>query len=160
MITDPDVLARLRRAIDAAGTQAEFCRAAGISRGHLVAVLGGRRKVGAKLRLALGLEPKISDDVALGAAPAGCHDCGRPYGSQYGFPDLVVPHDVWNNYISPSHDPTGMLCPSCMCKRAYDAGLENVPAVFRSGPFAYQAFIDAEDARQAALGAAQTETGA
>lgn len=63
-----------------------------------------------------------------------CLDCGRKYGNEYGFPDLVVPDDVWLK-ISPTGDEGGLLCPSCMCRRAVDAGLENILAVFRSGPF-------------------------
>ena len=65
---------------------------------------------------------------------ACCMDCGRKYGDEFGFPDLVVPHDIWAK-ISPTGDSGGLLCPSCMCRRAHDAGLENVRAVFRSGPF-------------------------
>lgn len=30
----------------------------------------------------------------------------------------------------------GLLCPSCMCEKAHEAGIEGVIAVFRSGPFA------------------------
>lgn len=52
---------------------------------------------------------------------AACHDCGREYGAEYGFPDLVVPVDVWKK-ISPTGDEGGLLCPSCMCQCAYDAG--------------------------------------
>ena len=63
-----------------------------------------------------------------------CHDCEREYGDEHGFPDLVVPHDVWK-IISPSGDEGGLLCPSCMCKRAHVAGLTNIPTLFRSGPF-------------------------
>lgn len=63
-----------------------------------------------------------------------CLDCGRKYGAEYGFPDLVVPHDVWAK-ISPTGDEGGLLCPSCMCRRAADVGLSNIPAIFRSGPF-------------------------
>lgn len=63
-----------------------------------------------------------------------CYDCGRRYGGEFGFPDLVVPHDIWAK-ISPTGDEGGLLCPSCMCRRAIDAGLERVPAIFRSGPF-------------------------
>lgn len=65
---------------------------------------------------------------------ARCHDCGREYAHEHGFPDLVVPNEVWK-IISPTGDDGGLLCPSCMCKRAHDAGLSEVRAVFRSGPF-------------------------
>lgn len=63
----------------------------------------------------------------------GCYDCGRGYGEEFGFPDLIVPNDVWSK-ISPTGDEGGMLCPSCMCKRAHNLGIE-CHAVFRSGPF-------------------------
>jgi hypothetical protein len=63
-----------------------------------------------------------------------CHDCGRLYGDEHGFPDLVVPHDVWRQ-ISPTGDEGGLLCPSCICARAHNAGIETI-AEFRSGPFA------------------------
>lgn len=65
---------------------------------------------------------------------AACHECNRPYGDEYGFPDLVVQNDVWAK-ISPTGDEGGLLCPSCMCRRAADIGLERITAVFRSGPF-------------------------
>lgn len=66
----------------------------------------------------------------------GCYDCGRPYGDEHGFPDLVVPHEVWNEHLSPVGHEGGLLCPSCMCARAHTAGLSGVPARFTSGPFA------------------------
>ena len=56
-----------------------------------------------------------------------CDDCGREYGDEHGFPDLVVPHDAWAT-ISPTGDEGGLLCPSCLCKRAHDAGLQNIAA--------------------------------
>lgn len=65
----------------------------------------------------------------------GCEDCGRPYGDEYGFPDLIVPDDVWL-MISPRGDFGGLLCPSCICKRAAVLGLKKVEARFCSGPFA------------------------
>lgn len=64
-----------------------------------------------------------------------CNDCRRPYGDEYGFPDLVLPNDVWKK-ISPSGGDGGLLCPSCMCARATALGLKDVLAVFQSGPFA------------------------
>lgn len=66
---------------------------------------------------------------------SGCFDCGREYGDEHGFPDLIVPDDVWLR-ISPKGDFGGLLCPSCICKRAHDAGLTKVEARFMSGPFA------------------------
>lgn len=63
-----------------------------------------------------------------------CLDCGRKYGDEFGFPDLFVPHDVWAK-ISPTGDDGGLLCPSCICRRAAVAGIERVPARFVSGPF-------------------------
>lgn len=62
-----------------------------------------------------------------------CFDCGRAYGDEMGFPDLVVPKDVWLQ-ISPTGDEGGLLCPSCMCRRASLLGIQTT-AVFRSGPF-------------------------
>lgn len=62
-----------------------------------------------------------------------CHDCNRPYGDEHGFPDLVIPNYLWRR-ISPTKDDGGLLCPSCICKRLYDAGLRNVEGSFMSGP--------------------------
>lgn len=62
-----------------------------------------------------------------------CYDCGLPYNDP-GFADLVVPHDVWAR-MTPTGHGGGLLCPTCMVRRAHNAGLENVPARFRSGPF-------------------------
>ena len=63
----------------------------------------------------------------------GCEDCGRPYGDAHGFPDLVIPNEIWRQ-ISPSGDEGGLLCPSCICKRLYDKGISNVSGSFMSGP--------------------------
>ena len=67
------------------------------------------------------------------ACRVACHDCGRGYGDEHGFPDLVVPNDVWQR-IAPKQDGSGMLCPSCLCRRAEIAGVQS-RAEFRSGPF-------------------------
>ncbi len=67
-----------------------------------------------------------------------CYDCGRLYGDEHGFPDLIVARSIWQ-MISPTRDENGLLCPSCMCKRAYDAKLSGIPATFRSGPFSLYA---------------------
>lgn len=63
----------------------------------------------------------------------GCYDCGRPYGDENGFPDLIVPNDIWVR-ISPTGDYGGLLCPSCICKRLYAAGIKECEASFMSGP--------------------------
>lgn len=63
-----------------------------------------------------------------------CYDCGRAYGDDCGFPDLWLPDEVWR-VISPDGEGNGLLCPSCICRRAALAGVR-CPAVFRSGPFA------------------------
>lgn len=65
--------------------------------------------------------------------PANCDECGRPYGDEHGFPDLVIPNQIWRR-ISPSGDEGGLLCPSCICKRLHAAGISNVEAAFMSGP--------------------------
>lgn len=61
-----------------------------------------------------------------------CYDCGRRYGDAYGFPDLIIPNDVWLE-ISPLGDEGGLLCPSCICRRLY---LKNIKTSgkFTSGP--------------------------
>jgi hypothetical protein len=64
---------------------------------------------------------------------AGCEDCGRSYGDEFGFPDLIIPLDVWER-ISTAKDESGLLCPSCICKRLYDAGISGVEGAFMSGP--------------------------
>lgn len=67
---------------------------------------------------------------------AGCYDCGRRYGNEYGFPDLIIPNSMWRQ-ISPTGDEGGLLCPSCIVKRvaALDVkGTFAVPCAFMSGP--------------------------
>jgi hypothetical protein len=63
---------------------------------------------------------------------AACQDCERPYGAEHGFPDLIVPFDVWCR-ISPSGDDGGLLCPSCICARLHKAGI-TCEGAFMSGP--------------------------
>jgi hypothetical protein len=73
--------------------------------------------------------PPLPEPGTFGA----CYDCGRHYGDEFGFPDLVLPHDVWAK-ISPSGDEGGLLCPSCICRRAHALGMSGVPAMWASGP--------------------------
>ena len=77
--------------------------------------------------------------AALYAAPPAvpdtephCFDCGREY-IDGGFQDLILPNDIWRQ-ISPTSDEGGLLCPSCICKRAHDLEITST-AIFRSGPF-------------------------
>lgn len=65
-----------------------------------------------------------------------CYDCGRPYGDEHGFPDLLVPNDVWEKINPTEHRGAGLLCPSCIVARCVHLGLERVPVVWTSGPFA------------------------
>lgn len=63
---------------------------------------------------------------------ASCEDCSRPYGDKNGFPDLVISYEAWRQ-ISTHGDDSGLLCPSCICKRLYDKGIRTTGA-FMSGP--------------------------
>jgi len=69
--------------------------------------------------------------------PSGgcCYDCGRPYGNEHGFPDLIIPNEIWRR-ISPTKDNGGLLCPSCIVKRVSDlgCGTYSVVGAFMSGP--------------------------
>jgi hypothetical protein len=66
-------------------------------------------------------------------AAQGCADCGRAYGDEHGFPDLIISASVWRR-ISPSGDDGGLLCPSCICARLHKAGIQSVEGAFFSGP--------------------------
>lgn len=62
-----------------------------------------------------------------------CYDCGRAYGDEYGFPDLLVQKSVWKR-ISPTGHEGGLLCPCCIIRRLVQLGLSNVSACFVTGP--------------------------
>lgn len=62
----------------------------------------------------------------------GCDDCGREYGNEHGFPDLIIPLSDWKR-ISPTGDECGLLCPSCICARLHKAGI-TCEGAFMSGP--------------------------
>jgi hypothetical protein len=66
------------------------------------------------------------------AERAACNDCKRDYGSEYGFPDLIIPLADWKR-ISPTGDQGGLLCPSCICARLHKAGIQ-CKGAFMSGP--------------------------
>lgn len=76
-----------------------------------------------------GLHEAIDHANGLSAA---CEDCDRPYGSDGGFPDLIIPYEAWKQ-ISPTGDDGGLLCPSCICKRLHDKGIR-CEGAFMSGP--------------------------
>lgn len=69
---------------------------------------------------------------------AVCYGCGLPYCDPK-FQDLIVPNAVWEliNPSRPKRKGTGLLCPNCIIGKCEDLGLENVPFLFVSGPFAY-----------------------
>lgn len=61
-----------------------------------------------------------------------CYDCGRQYGDEFGFPDLILPDEVWQA-IAPDGHGHGILCPSCICRRLHLAGIQTT-GFFASGP--------------------------
>lgn len=65
-------------------------------------------------------------------AIARCADCGRQYGDEFGFPDLIIPYWAWKE-ISPTGDDGGLLCPSCICHRLETKGIR-CEGAFVSGP--------------------------
>lgn len=78
----------------------------------------------------------MARDVLAAAQPTRCHDCGRKYGDEHGFPDLVIPDDAWKR-IAPDWKGNGLLCPSCICQRLHDMGITTTGR-FTSGPLAAQ----------------------
>lgn len=61
-----------------------------------------------------------------------CADCGRRYGDQYGFPDLMIEDWAWEK-ISPTGHEGGLLCPSCICRRLHQKNVR-CSGLFLSGP--------------------------
>ena len=61
-----------------------------------------------------------------------CADCGRRYGEEYGFPDLIIEDWAWIK-ISPRKSEGGLLCPSCICRRLKELNIE-CKGYFASGP--------------------------
>lgn len=60
MLTEQEVVARLRAAIDTAGSQAAFARRHGISNQYVSDALRGRRELGQKILEAIGVERVVS----------------------------------------------------------------------------------------------------
>lgn len=63
----------------------------------------------------------------------GCFDCHLPYDDP-GFADFVLDNDDWRR-VSPDGEGNGLLCVTCMTRRARAAGL-SCSGRFTSGPFA------------------------
>lgn len=64
----------------------------------------------------------------------GCHDCGLAYGKP-GWCDAHIPDETWAR-ISPTGDEGGILCISCIARRLVEAGIDDVPLMIGSGPWA------------------------
>lgn len=58
-----------------------------------------------------------------------CEDCGREYGSEHGFADLIIPYSAWTQ-ISPTGDESGLLCPCCIIQRLHTKGIHCDAAIF------------------------------
>lgn len=76
---------------------------------------------------------KEGDQTSCEEITARCEDCDRPYGEDHGFPDFIIPLDMWQR-ISSAGDETGLLCPSCICGRLHRADIREVEGAFMSGP--------------------------
>jgi predicted nucleic acid-binding protein len=94
---------------------------------------------------------KYADDERPTSPPfgaAGCYDCGRHYGDEHGFPDLVIPDDAWEEINPTYHRGAGLLCPSCIVARCVAAGLSTVPAMWASGPLVAEPYRAAGEIRE------------
>jgi hypothetical protein len=67
------------------------------------------------------------------ATGPGCYDCGFPYDDP-AWIEAVVPHFIWNDYLSPTGDEGGILCIQCIARRAIASGFERVPVLLTAGP--------------------------
>lgn len=79
--------------------------------------------------------PDHSKEAGYATVPVACHDCGRPYGGDHGFPDLLIPDDAWKKIAPQQNDGEGLLCPSCICARLHWRGI-TCSGTFTSGPLA------------------------
>lgn len=62
-----------------------------------------------------------------------CFQCGRRYGDEYGFPDLMIGDKAWEQIMPERPEGGGLLCPSCICYRLHEAGIKTI-GYFASGP--------------------------
>lgn len=53
---------------------------------------------------------------------ASCDACGRPYGDENGFPDLIIEDWAWKE-ISPNGNEGGLLCPCCILENLEDMNI-------------------------------------
>lgn len=87
-----------------------------------------------------GLGEDMPSIKAALATPApdqvGCHDCGCAYDAPE-WVEAVVPHETWDK-ISPTGGHAGLLCVTCMAKRAAKLGLTDIPTKVWSGPFVFE----------------------
>lgn len=126
-IPNDDIQEAIRKAIPNIKALAQERRAARQSRNEEG---GGSDNSRADSRPDIAQPARDGDEPPAPAAT--CADCGLGYDDP-GFCDLVVPNDVWAK-IAP-RDGDGLLCPTCMCRAAHRAGIQDAPAIFRSGPF-------------------------
>lgn len=63
-----------------------------------------------------------------------CYDCGRRYGDEHGFSDLIVPDAVWA-MIAPRPSGGGLLCACCITRRMRERGITG-EGRWTSGPLA------------------------
>jgi hypothetical protein len=82
--------------------------------------------------------PPHADTLSLpreaGEEGLRCFDCGAQYDDP-AWIEAVVPHDIWNQHLSPTGGEGGILCIVCMGRRATAAGLSDVPVRLTAGPF-------------------------
>lgn len=63
MLTEQDVIARLRAAIDAAGGQRKFAEAHGLTPGYVNDVVHGKRALADRILATIGIERKVTYEV-------------------------------------------------------------------------------------------------
>jgi hypothetical protein len=73
----------------------------------------------------------MKDDGLISLA---CNDCGLPYDDP-AWIEAVVANHIWNEHLSPRGNESGILCVTCMARRAVKAGLYNVRVRLTAGPF-------------------------
>ena len=85
------------------------------------------RRLAEDTDLRLFVEQKVTDMFEANRKTLGCHDCGLCYGDD-GWIECMVPDDVWRA-IGYTGDASGILCMTCIARRAKRAGLRDVPVM-------------------------------